>query len=320
MTCEGKIGLDSLAVRKTARCLTASVAIVLALWLAPRSDAQQKGQQTFRSAEDAVAALVTAAQQDGSGGMLDVLGPAGKEVISSDDPAEDKEERAGFVAKYQQMHRLRKAADGTMTLYVGAENWPFPVPLVNKGGSWYFDTDRGKEEILLRLVGDNELSAIDACHQLVDAQKEYYLKASDGHHHSQRFVSDKGERNGLYSSEDAGKSQGMIDPLIAQAGQETIKAPGSSGDPVPFKGYYFRILTRQGKHASGGPKTYLVDGQMVSGFAFLAYPAKYRSSGVMTFIVNQEGIVYQKDLGPKTVQLAKDMKEYDPNATWHRTE
>jgi hypothetical protein len=233
-------------------------------------------------------------------------------------------ERMSFVVKYQDMHRYVKAADGSTILYVGAENWPFPIPLVSKNGFWSFDTDAGKEEILMRRVGRNELAAIDACHQLVDAEKQYKAKAlPDGsaNQYSERFVSDIGHHNGLFWSETSDEFQSLLDPLIASAGQGNAKsADGVGGDPVPFNGYFFRILKRQGKNAPGGAKSYIVNGKMLGGFAFIAYPAEYRSSGVMTFIVNESGVVYEKDLGPNTIGIATKMTDYNPDSTWHQAD
>ena len=298
---------------------TFTALLVGLLLFVPLSFAQQRDQRTFRSAEEASVAFFSAAQQENERALLDILGPAGKEVISSGDPVEDMDHRVGFVVKYKQMHRLAKEPDGTMILYVGAENWPFPIPLASKNGVWFFDTDAGKEEILLRRIGKNELAAIDACQQLVDAEKEYYKKPFNGQpHYTERFVSDKGEHNGLYRPDTLDEYDSPIDPLIASAGQENAYSTGddAANNPIPFNGYYFRILTGQGENAPGGAKSYVVNGKMVGGFAFVAYPAKYRSSGVMTFIVNQDGTIFQKDLGADTSKLAASMSEYSPDSTW----
>jgi len=173
----------------------------------------------------------------------------------------------------------------------------------------------------MRRIGKNELAAIAACHQLVDAEKEYHAKARDGQHaYAERFVSDKGTHNGLSWSEAADEFGGTVNPLIADAGQEGAKLTSAAAhdDAIPFNGYYFRILTGQGNQAPGGAQSYLLDGKLVSGFAFIAYPAEYRSSGVVTFIVNERGVVYEKDLGPDTTNVANMMTEYDPDPTWRR--
>jgi hypothetical protein len=278
--------------------------------------AQQPGQKTFSSAEDASTALVTAAQNSDEKAILDILGPDGKQIVSSGDDAEDAESRANFVRRYQEMHRLVAEPNGTTTLYIGAENWPTPIPLVNKGKTWYFDTDAGKKEILYRRIGQNETSAISVCQELVAAQKEY--RATHDNEYAQKFFSDEGQHNGLYWKAADGESQSPIGPLVAAAVADGSKS--QEGAPTPFRGYYFHILTRQGKNGPSGAKSYVVNGKMTGGVAFVAYPAEYRSSGVMTFIVNEDGVVYEKDLGKKANVVATSMKEYKPNFSWREAE
>ena len=295
----------------------AAVAILLTGCLPTRSMAQQRGQKTFSSAEEASNALVTAAQNNDEKAMLEILGPDGKQIVSSGDEAEDAESRANFVQRYQEMHRLVKEPDGTTILYIGAKNWPTPIPLVNKGKLWYFDTDAGKKEILYRRVGRNELSAIRVCQELVAAEKEYY--STQHNEYALKIFSDEGQHNGLYWKAAEGEPQSPIGPLVAWAvARENAKSQG--GGPVPYRGYYFHTLKGQGKNGPGGAKNYIVDGKMTQGFAFVAFPAEYRSSGVMTFIVNEDGVVYQKDLGQKTYVLARAMKEYNPDASWQKAE
>jgi len=248
--------------------------------------------------------------------MLDILGPDGKQIISSGDETEDANSRANFVKRYQEMHRLVKESDGTTVLYIGAHNWPAPIPIVHKGNSWYFDTEAGKKEILYRRVGRNELSAIRVCQELVAAQKEYSAEHKE---YAQKLFSDEGQHNGLYWEAAEGVPQSPIGPLVASAVAQGY-AKRRDGTPTPYRGYYFHILTRQGKHAPGGAKNYVVNGKMTESFAFVAYPSEYRSSGVMTFIVTEDGVVYQKDLGRKTDVLAKAMKEYDRNPSWQKAE
>jgi hypothetical protein len=213
------------------------------------SAAQDHNQRTFQSAEEAGSAFFAAAQNQNDEALLSILGPAGKELVSSGDPLEDVDGRVSFVVKYRQMHRYVKQLDGTTILYVGAENWPVPIPLVEKDGAWFFDTDAAKGEILMRRIGKNELTAIDACHQLVDAEKQHRAKAFDGEHeYAARFTSDKGTHNGLSWSETTDEFDSLVSPLIADAGQENTKPANDSAadDPIPFNGYYFRILTGQG--------------------------------------------------------------------------
>src|SRR5467141_3445184 len=282
--------------------------------------AQQPGQRTFASAEEAASALFAAMQVQDEQFPLSILGPAAKDVISSGDPVEDSDTRAGFVVKYQEMHRFVTEPDRTVTLVVGAENWPFPIPLVKNNGSWYFDTVAGKDEILFRRIGKNELAAMDACRELVDAQKQYFARAPGNlpKQFVQKLVSDEGRHNGLYWHGADDEFDSPINPLIAYARQNL--PTDQVGEHVPFNGYMFRILTSQGPHAPGGAKNYIVDGKKSAGFAFVAYPVEYRSSGVMTFIVDKFGTIYEKDLGPDTTKLAQAMTAFDPDSTWHKTE
>lgn len=282
--------------------------------------AQQPGQRTFPSAEDAGQAFFSATQAQNETALLNILGPDGKDLIGSGDPDEDLNARVGFVAKYQEMHRFAAEPDGTVALIIGAENWPFPIPLANNHGSWYFDTAAGKDEILFRRIGKNEIAAIDACRALVEAQKEYFARPQNQppKQFAKKLVSDKGRHNGLYWQDDDNEFASPIDSLIAYANGKGSNHQG--GDPIPFNGYLFRVLTSQGSHAPGGAKNYVVEGRMTGGFAFVAYPAEYRSSGVMTLIVNESGTIYEKDLGPNTKGLAQAMTVYDPNSTWHRVE
>jgi hypothetical protein len=282
--------------------------------------AQEPGQRTFASVDDASHALFAAMQAQDEQAPLRVLGPAGKDVLSSGDPQEDLDARTGFVVKYQEMHRFVTEANGTVTLIVGAENWPFPIPLVANHGSWYFDTAAGKDEILFRRIGKNELAAMDACRELVEAQKQYFERppANLPQQFAQRLVSDEGQHNGLYWHGASDEFDSPINPLIAYARQN--RPTDQVGEHVPFNGYMFRIVTSQGPHAPGGAKNYIVDGKMSAGFAFVAYPVEYRSSGVVTFIVDASGTIYEKDLGPNTTKLAQAMTTYDPDPTWQKTE
>ncbi len=300
-----------------------AVSVLFALFLGCSSApmfAQQPGQRTFASPEDAGPAFFVAMQAKDEQSILGILGPAGKEVLSSGDAAEDSDARVGFVVKYQEMHRFVKEPNGTVTLVIGAENWPFPIPLANQNGSWYFDTDAGKAEILFRRIGRNELAAMDACRDLVEAQKQYFAHPPSDlpKQFAQTLVSDEGRHNGLYWHGAYNEFDSPINPLIAEA---YGKGPEDHvGDQVPFNGYFFRILTSQGPHAPGGAKNFVVDGKMTAGFAFVAYPAEYQSSGVMTFIVDKSGTIYEKDLGPETTKLAEAMTAYDPDSTWHKPE
>ena len=302
-----------------------AVFVILAAGIAgfpPPAAAQQPGQKTFPSAAEACKALVAALQRNDQTALLSILGAKTKDILSSGDAVEEKNNREDFVQKYQQMHRLITELDGKTTLYIGAENWPTPIPIVNKGGAWFFDTAAGKQEILYRRVGRNELAVIQVCRELVDAEKEYYAKPHDGDsgkQYAQQLFSDAGKHNGLYWAPSPGEAESPIGPFVASAAADGY-SPEAGQKPQPFQGYYFRILKGQGANAPGGARSYIVDGKMTGGFAFLAYPAEYRSSGVMTFIVNQDGIVYEKDLGPRTAEIAKTLTRYDRDATWHKAD
>ncbi len=311
-------------VRLERKCLPRVVAPVLfALsfgYSSMPTFAQQPGQQAFASPEDAGRAFLAAMQAPDDQAPLRILGSAGKDILSSGDLAEDADARTGFVVKYQEMHRFVTEPNGTVALVIGAENWPFPIPLVNNHGSWYFDTAAGKEEIVFRRIGRNELAAMDACGELVQAQKEYFARppANLSKQFAQKLVSDEGQHNGLYWQGASDEPDSPINPLIAYARQNL--PTDQVGEHVPFNGYMFRILTRQGPHAPGGAKNYVVDGKMIAGFAFIAYPVDYRSSGVMTFIVDASGNIYEKDLGPSTTRLAQAMTSYNPDSSWHQPE
>ena len=292
--------------------------LALAVSAPPRSVAQQSGQKTFGSASAASHALAKAVQSDDQSALLSILGPDAKDLISSGDPAEDKTSREEFVQKFKQMHRLVNEPDGTTTLYIGAENWPTPIPLRHKDSAWYFDTPAGKKEVLYRRIGKNELAVIQVCREVVDAEKEYYSQPHDGESEQQyagKLSSDRGKHNGLYWETSAGQQESPLGPLIAAA-------DGNSGNPEkkpqPFMGYYFRILTAQ--KTAKGASSYIVDGKMTGGFALLAYPAQYRSSGVMTFIVDRDGVVYEKDLGARTAAIGKTLTRYERDASWRQAD
>jgi hypothetical protein len=296
--------------------LLVAVAFLLAVCLPAHSVAQQKGQKTFSSPVEASDALVSAAQNNDENALLEILGPDAKRIISSGDDAEDAESHANFAKKYQEMHRFMKEPDGTTVLYIGAENWPTPIPLKRNGHSWYFDTSAGEKEILFRRIGRNEISAIRVCMELAEAEKEY---SSTHHEYAQSILSDDGQRRGLYWKAAGSEPQSPIGPLVAAAFTSDNAASPESA-PAPYRGYYYEILTAQGKNAPGGAKSYIADGKMTGGFAFVAYPAEYRSSGVMTFIVDASGVVHEKDLGKKTTELAKSMKEYNLGPGWKKAE
>jgi hypothetical protein len=275
-------------------------------------------EKTFASPADAGAAFFEAAKSGDQTALLAIFGPDAKDVLFSGDPVKDKDALQDFVAAYSQMNRWGPIKAGGEMLYVGADNFSFPIPLdKNPQGQWIFDTAAGKDEILARRIGKGELTAIAACGAIADAQQQYFNQTHDGvkaKQYAQKFVSDEGKQNGLYWNAPEGQTPSPLDQL-----GDFAKAAGytSTGDkPQPFSGYYFQILTKQGDKAQGGAKDYIVDGKMIGGFAILAYPAAYRNSGIMTFIIDKDGTVYQKDLGEKTTDVAVAMAEYNPGDGW----
>ena len=295
----------------------AAIATLLFACFSADSAVQQKGQRTFRSPEEASKAFFGAVQKNDENAVLEILGSDARQVVSSGDAIEDAESRAQFTRKYQEMHRFVREPDDSVTLYIGAENWPTPIPLAVKGNLWFFDTEAGKKEILFRRIGRDELSAIRVFQELVAAQKEYY--ATQQNAYATKILSDADQHNGLYWKASNGEPQSPIGPLVASAVAEGY-GKSEAGRPTPYRGYLFRILTRQGWHVPGGAKNYIKNGKMTEGFAFVAWPAQYRSSGVMTFITNQSGIVFQKDLGRNTGALGQGMQEYDPDSSWRKAE
>jgi hypothetical protein len=273
--------------------------------------AQEAGQKTFANAQDAGQALYEGAKSGDKTALEAVLGASSASVLSSGDEVQDRNNRDLFLQRYEQMHRWAKEINGNQTLIIGAENWPFPIPLKSAGATWYFDTKAGAKEILFRRIGKNEMAAIRVCDALADAQNEYF---SQKQQYAQKIVSDPGQQNGLYWKTAEGEAESPIGPLIAFA---TAKGYGGENYKAqPFYGYFYHTLAAQGANVKGGAKSYVVDGKMTGGFAFVAWPAEYRNSGVMTFLVGTDGTVYEKDLGPKTADLASAMTAYNPDKTW----
>jgi hypothetical protein len=297
-----------------------SASLVFGLGSAPRALAQAPGQETFNSAAEAADAFAAAVQNHDEAGMLAILGPEGKDLVSSGDPVADRNKQDTFAANYRASHQFAAAGDGRTFLYIGPDNWPTPIPLQKNGSQWYFDTAYGKQEILYRRIGSDELNVIKVCAAIVDAQRDYFATLHDGaseHQYAQRFRSTPGTQDGLYWKVKPGSQppESPLGPLVAEAASEGYQHH-TSGQPHPFHGYLYRLLTSQGSNATDGARNYIINGQMTGGFALVAYPVNYRDSGVMTFIVNQDGQIYQKDLGPDTAQIASAMASYDPDATW----
>ncbi|MGC2283528.1 MAG: DUF2950 domain-containing protein [Candidatus Acidiferrales bacterium] len=303
--------------RTTILCRLIPLAIVI-LFAGCSKSAAKPSYQTFASPDDASNGLLTAAKSGDPNAVIAVFGPDSKDIVVTGDPVQDKNTANLFISEYGAMHRWRKMPDGSQTLLIGADNFPFPIPLKkNPAGQWYYDVAAGREEILIRRIGRNELSVMDVCIALADAQAQYYsMRHDDGstHQFAVKFISDTGKQNGLYWDSAEGQPKSPLGPLAAFATAEGYSVKPDSH--VPFHGYYFHMLTRQGSHAPGGAKDYVVNGKMTGGFAFVAYPAAYRNSGVMTFIINQDGVLLQKDLGAATAQIAAAMTEFDPDPSW----
>ena len=295
-------------------------AAFIALLISGSSQAETVKQRTFASPDEAVKAMIEALRSNDVKAMEAILGPGSKDLVSSGDPVADQSEHERFVKLYDEKNRLEQTAD-KVVLSIGNEDWPSAIPIVKKDGLWRFDTKAGREEILARRIGKNEWSAIQFCMAYVDAQREYAAKDWDGDgllEYAQKFGSDKGKKNGLYWQAKQDEEQSPLGPLAAAAQKQGYIRKGDK--PQPFYGYYYRILTGQGKNAPGGAYDYMAKGNMIGGFALVAYPAKYASSGVMTFIVNHDGVVYQKDLGRRTERAAQAMKLFNPDSTWKKVE
>lgn len=279
---------------------------------------------TFNSPQDAVDSLVAAVRTDDRAQIRRILGPDGEQVISSGDEVADRERIDTFLRAYDQKHALTDEPGGAATLTVGPADWPMPIPIVNDAGRWSFDTEAGLDEILSRRIGQNELATIQTCLAIVDAQREYVRMDvnSDGlHEYARQVISDHGQRNGLYWPTAPGEPDSPLGPLVAEAVQEGYGPDRhAAGSPRPYHGYYYRLLTAQGPSATGGAMNYDVNGRLIGGFAAIAYPADYGNSGIMTFMVNYAGELYQADLGPGTASAAKAIKTFDPGSKWTRVE
>jgi hypothetical protein len=293
-----KIMKSALTSRISSTAVTAIFCLVISA--APRSHAQAAGQTTFNSSHEAVTALVSAVRKGDTAELQAILGPNSEQIISSGDEVADKKSGDHFVTGYETKHSLVKTAPHQFTLNIGNNDWPLPIPLVEANDKWYWDGAAGREELLYRRIGHNELSAINVCKGVVSAQRDYASSAHDGQPagtYAPRLVSNAGKQNGLYWQVAEGENPSPAGPLLAQADAEGYD---TSGKRTPYHGYYYRMLKNPG------------------GFGFIAYPAEYRSSGVMTFIVNQSGVIYQKDLGENTADIAQQMTDYKRDSTWTR--
>jgi hypothetical protein len=303
------------------RLLATSFVFMFIVFIGFAADAEGK-QKGFASPEQAVKAFEIAVKSNDNRELEAIFGPDTKKLIYSGDPVADKQRREKFIAAYDKKNSLVREGEKTV-LIVGEKDWPFPIPLAKKGHQWFFDTKAGEEEILNRRIGENELSTIQTMLAIVDAEREYVMRNAEGNAspaYAEKFVSDPGKKNGLYWETKGGEKASPLGALVAEARAEGYIRAGVNKKPIPFHGYYFRMLRKQGKDAPGGAYDYIVRGKQIGGFAVVAYAAEYGNSGVMTFMVNHDGVVYQKDLGRDTEKIAASMKAFDPDKTWKKVE
>jgi hypothetical protein len=300
-------------------CYVALATLIIVLSVPLQGFAAQAKQKTFASPQEAVKALIDAVKADNMVELRAIFGPAGKEVLSSGDAVQDRADREKFLKDYEAKNALIQDGNAKAVLHTGTEDWPFPIPIVKRGEKWSFDTKKGKEELTNRRIGKNELRTIQTCLAYVDAQREYADKDRDGNsllEYAQKFVSTPGKKDGLYWEAKPGEEESPLGDLFAGATREGYKK--TSNKPVPYHGYFFKVLKAQGKNAPGGAYDYIVKGRMIGGFGMVAYPAQYGASGVMTFIVNHDGVVYEKNLGKNTAKIAQKIKLFDPDKTWRK--
>jgi len=306
-------------------CLSAIVLVILAFPGGSSAIQPDPGQRVFASPEEARLALLSAVQQKDHAALRKIFGPVAGE-LEPGDPVEQATEFDHFSRHILEGTELVKKGEATAILVIGAKKWPFPVPIVKKSESWLFNTEEGREEILNRRIGHNELLAIKVCRAYVEAQHEYYsMPEPDGEQipkYARHMISQPGKKDGLYWATLAGEKESPLGPLVAKAREEGYMQQRKEGErgPRPYHGYYFRILKRQGARAPGGKFSFIINGNMVAGHALVAYPARWGVSGVMTFIVNQRGRVYEKNLGPKTTTIAHKIKSYNPDQSWKLVE
>jgi len=307
------------------RLLVALISAPLFVLAAPPSfatavpvEAKSVEAQGFPAPDDAAKALLEAARSDDKNQIIAVFGSHEAELLSSGDELEDKNNRSNFISLAQEKMTVEKIGEDRAVVHVGNTDWPFPIPIVKKGANWQFDAGQGRQEILNRRIGRNELSTLGAIRGYEEAQFDYAISDRDGDgvsEYAQKLQSGPGKFDGLFWETEDGQLS-PLGPLIAEARAEGYKLKGATGKPTPYHGYYYRILTRQGSDVPGGKYDYIINGNMIAGFALVAFPAHYGSSGIMTFVVNHQGNIFQKDLGPKTAEIVEKMKEYNPDSNW----
>jgi len=306
-----------LTLRLSAITLVACIGLATTVFAA-----ETPTQKTFASADAAVAAVVDDLKSDNLNDLMAIFGPGAERLLSSGDPVADHQARERFVANYDDAHRLEETEGGAI-LVIGKEDWPVPIPLRKIGDLWSFDTEAGEQQIVDRRIGRNELDTIQTMLAYVDAQRDYadWTRQQTGTaEYAQRLLGRPGKRDGLYWPAKAGEPESPMGPLVAEAQKEGYRRSAAPRGRTAYHGYYFKVLTGQGENAPGGAADYIVRGKMIGGFGLVAWPAQYGDSGVMTFIVNHDGTVYQKNLGPETAALAEAMTRYDPDPSWQKAE
>ncbi len=295
-----------------------TIAIVTAIIVLSSPPGWAAEQTTFSSPQLAVSALASALKNMNDNELLNILGPASEELIFSGDKIADQNGKARFLKAYEEKNSLEQERNGGMTLLIGKKKYPFPIPLIRQGETWFFDTPSGKEELLNRRIGRNELHTIQVMQAYTNAQREYssFVRDDGPPTFAQKLASTEGKKDGLYWETEAGEGESPLGPLVAKAIKKGYTTGLNENSDTPFRGYFYKIIKSQGEHATGGAFDYVIDDKMILGFALIAYPAKYGVSGIMTFIVNQEGLVYEKDFGEETGILAAAVTTFDPDSSW----
>ncbi|HTY53667.1 MAG TPA: DUF2950 domain-containing protein [Candidatus Binataceae bacterium] len=310
--------LDRIKAAFLFRLIIGAAIVANALSIGGYGLAQAPNQKTFKTPDEAVTAMVKLLKERKFAKLGDLLGIK-ENALGSGDKVADKNDIALFLRRYREMHRFANGPDGKYYLIVGAVNWPMPVPLAKSDAGWYFDGKYGAEELHYRRIGRDELDAIRICQEIVRAQKKYYSQTHDGvsNQYAQKLESSAGKQDGLYRESSVKSRPGQGGALLASASEQGYSS-AASGNPQEYYGYFYKLLSAQGANAPGGAKDYIQNGKMTGGFAVIAYPVDYRKSGVMTFMADADGQVYEKDLGPNTSSIAAGIKAFDPDKSWHK--
>jgi hypothetical protein len=312
---------SSRRARQLRNAMHSAICALALTMIAPLAMAAATVQKHFASPAEGVAALAEAVKSGDAATLRAILGPGGGKLIDSGDAVADEQSRRQFAASYETASKIRLEGDARAVVLVGKDEWPLPIPLVKSADGWRFDARQGRDEILKRRIGRNELAAMEVCRAIVDAEREYVAKDQDRDgllEYAPKLVSTPGKRDGLYWEAGNNEPPSPLGPLLGAAAKDGYTGSSAVTPLAPYHGYYYRILARQGKDAPGGAYDYMVRGKMIGGFAVIAYPARYGASGIMSFIVNHDGVVYEKDLGKNTAAIAAQMTAFNPDASWNR--